>query len=215
MRTYEANAQKISWQGTLQSIQPRTRVWRYLIDNRTHDHLGYNLFIHGENDEGKTDFCVAVSESQLFKGAFQIGDVIQGTAWIKQYPEREFADYYRAGALKVLQKASLPLESIRPWVGQPPVLSVYEERGARMLSQSLWQGKCFTCYWAAMANVEIQWDFDRNIKKYRFEAFCYGPKSCKNYKMGRPRTVPYKNRPSAQDNGWMDDLCTENRADDE
>lgn len=84
-----------------------------------------------------------------------------------------------------------------------------------MLSQSLWQGKCFTCYWAAMANVEIQWDFDRNIKKYRFEAFCYGPKSCKNYKMGRPRTVPYKNRPSAQDTGWMDDLCTENRADDE
>ena len=48
-----------------------------------------------------------------------------------------------------------------------------------------------------MANVEIQWDFDKNIKKYRFETFCYGPKACKFYKMGRPRSVPYKNRGSA------------------
>ncbi|MDF2945109.1 MAG: hypothetical protein K0S01_3967 [Herbinix sp.] len=28
-----------------------------------------------------------------------------------------------------------------------------------------------------MANAEIQWDFDRNLKRYRFEPFCYGPKS--------------------------------------
>ena len=44
-----------------------------------------------------------------------------------------------------------------------------------------------------MANVEIQWDFDNDIKKYRFESFCYGPKSCKYYKFGRPPLVPYKN----------------------
>ena len=48
-------------------------------------------------------------------------------------------------------------------------------------------------------------------KKYRFESFCYGPKSCKLYKMGKPRAVPYKDSGSSYDEGWMDDLCTENR----
>lgn len=66
-----------------------------------------------------------------------------------------------------------------------------------------------------MANVEIAWDIDRKINKYRFESFCYGPKSCKLYKMGRPRAVPYKGRSSATDEGWLDALCTEGRDYDE
>lgn len=90
-------------------------------------------------------------------------------------------------------------------------MEVYEYRGARMLSKSLWKDKCFTCYYATMSNVEIQWDFDRDIKRYRFESFCYGPKSCRHYKAGRSRSVPYKGRDSALDTGWLDDVCTENR----
>ena len=66
-----------------------------------------------------------------------------------------------------------------------------------------------------MSNIEIIWDFDRKISKYRFESFCYGPKSCKLYKMGKARSVPYKNRGSSLDEGWLDDLVTENRDDDE
>lgn len=65
-----------------------------------------------------------------------------------------------------------------------------------------------------MANVEIQWDFDKNIKKYRFETFCYGPKSCKFYKIGRSRSVPYKNRGSAIDDGCLDGIFTEGRDED-
>ena len=87
----------------------------------------------------------------------------------------------------------------------------YENRGARLLSKKLWETKCFKCIWANMANVEIQWDFDNNIKKYRFESFCYGPKLCKLYKMGRPRSVAYKNRGSAIDDGYLDLLCIEGR----
>ena len=66
-----------------------------------------------------------------------------------------------------------------------------------------------------MANVEIQWDFDNDIKKYRFESFCYGPKSCKYYKFGRPPLVPYKKRGSFPDDGCLDDIFTGHRADDE
>jgi len=210
------NQIKIEWQGTIISIQPRTRVWRYLVDNRTHYHIGYNLFIDGIANGVSGKFCVALSEKQQQIGGFRIGDLIQGTAWTKQYPEREFADYYRVGSLKLIPKATDKIETAAPpWVGALPDMQTYADRGARMLSRSSWKTKCFKCIWATMANVEVQWDFDRNIKKYRFESFCYGPKSCKYYKMGKPRAVPYKGRSAAMDEGWLDDLCTENRDYDE
>ena len=41
-------SEKRAWSGTIVSIQPRTTVWRYRLDNRTHSHLGYNLFLDGE-----------------------------------------------------------------------------------------------------------------------------------------------------------------------
>lgn len=166
---------KVNWQGEILSIQPRTRVWRYLTDNRTHYHLGYNLFVLGYSSDGKKQFSVALSEKQQLKGLFRIGDVIEGTTWTKKY----------------------------------------EERGAKLLSKSLWKTKCFKCIWANMANAEIQWDFDKNIKKYRFETFCYGPKSCKFYKMGTPRSVPYKNSGAALDDGALDEICTEGREKDD
>ena len=94
-------------------------------------------------------------------------------------------------------------------------MATFEYRGARMLSKSLWKGKCFQCVWATMSNVEIIWDFDRKDSKYRFESFCYGPKSCKYYKMGRARSVSYKNMGPSLDEGWLDDICTEGRDYDE
>jgi len=205
---------KVNWEGEIVSIQPRTRVWRYLTDNRTHYLLGYNLFIEGYNSDsdGEKHFTVAISEKQQLKGLFRIGDVIKGTAWTKKYEEREFADYYKAGSLKLLGRADVNTESVSPpWIMMVPIMQIYKERGARLLSKSLWKSKCFKCIWANMANVEIQWDFDRDIKKYRFETFCYGPKSCKYYKMGRPRSVPYKNMGGALDDGYLDELCTESR----
>jgi hypothetical protein len=89
----------------------------------------------------------------------------------KKNPEHEYANYYRPGVLKFIERNSEILETVCPWVGQLPEMEVYEYRGARMLSNSLWKGKCFTCYFATMYNVEIQWDFDRDIKQYRFNRF--------------------------------------------
>ena len=40
--------EKIAWSGVIVSIQPRTRVWRYLTDNRTHYHVGFNIFLVGK-----------------------------------------------------------------------------------------------------------------------------------------------------------------------
>ena len=145
-RIFENTSLKVNWQGEIVSIQPRTRVWRYLTDNRTHYHIGFNLFIVGDSSDGKKQFSVAISEKQQFKGLFRIGDVLKGTAWTKQYEEREFADYYRAGALKLLNRAFENPEVIPPpWMIMPSTMQTYEKRGARLLSKSLWETKCFKC----------------------------------------------------------------------
>ena len=101
-----------------------------------------------------------------------------------------------------------------PWTDEVPALSVYDWRGCRMLDKSRWKGKCFTCKLACMANVTIEYNWGVT-QKFRFETFCYGPKNCSLYKMGRPRAVPYKDCGSSYDEGWLDDICTENRGDDE
>jgi len=206
--------EKIEWQGTIVSIQPRTTVWRYRLDNRTHYHRGYNIFLDGEADGNKSRFSVAISEKQQMKLVFRIGDVVKGTAWTKLYNVSDYADYCRAGGLKITQRAEQSETTPPPYLIEPPDMDTYEWRGARMLSASCYKGKCFQCVYATMSAVEIEYNWGVS-KKYRFESFCYGPKSCKYYKMGKPRAVPYKDCGSVYDDGWMDDLCTERRGWDE
>ena len=208
-------SEKINWEGQIIAIQPRTTVWRYKLDNRTHYHRGYNLFLEGEANGEKTAFSVAISEKQQEKMGFFIGDEVKGTAWTKMYKESDYANFYRAGGFKIVSRAEPPQPcTAPPYLNIPPDMETYELRGARQLSKSSWKGKCFQCIWANMATVEIEYNWGIT-KKYRFESFCYGPKSCKYYKMGKPRAVPYKGDMSSYDTGWMDDLCTENRDFDE
>lgn len=203
--------EKITFQGLIRSVQPRSNVWRYRLDNRTHSLTGYNLFLTGVANGVEGDFSIAISEKQQEKLRAHIGDGIKGTAWTKKYPEWEYADYYRAGALKKLSAATASEEENGvPWTGEVPELAVYDWRGCRMLDKSRWKGKCHSCKWACMANVTIEYNWGVS-QKFRFESFCYGPKSCKNYAMGRPRAVPYKDCGSSYDDGWLDDICTENR----
>lgn len=205
-----SDPEKIQWQGTIISIQPRTNVWRYRLDNRTHYHRGYNLFLDGEAKGIKAQFSIAISEKQQQKLAFRIGDEAKGTAWTKIYDVSDYADYYRAGGLKKLKKAQQTEIISPPYLIEPPDLGTYERRGARMLSATRYKGKCFQCAWATMSAVEIEYNWGVS-KKYRFESFCYGPKSCPLYKMGKPRAVPYKDCGSSYDEGWLDDICTEGR----
>lgn len=211
----EKNKQvKISFSGTILSVQPRSNVWRYRLDNRTHRMTGYNIFLSGVAEDAEKDFAVAISEKQQQKFRFHIGDKISGNAWTKMYPQLEFADYYRVGGLKKISSSPIPDDNASPWTGEAPELSVYDWRGCRMLAKSSWSSKCFTCKWTCMANVTIEYNWGIT-QKFRFESFCYGPKNCKLYKMGRPRAVPYKDCGSVYDEGWLDDLCTEQRGDDD
>ena len=205
---------KIEWQGTIVSVQPRTTVWRYRLENRTHYHRGYNIFLDGEVNGIKKRFSVAISEKQQQKFVFRIDDEVKGTAWTKMYAVSDFADYYRAGGLKITKRSRQVKTTHPPYLIEPPDMATYEMRGARMLSAACYNGKCFQCAFATMSAVEIEYNWGVS-KKYRFESFCYGPFSCKQYKMGKARAVPYKDCGSDYDTGWMDDLCTERRGDDE
>jgi len=206
---------KIEWHGIIHSIQPRTTVWRYVLDNRTHNHIGYNLFLDGEADGKAGPFSVAISEKQQEKLRFRIGDEVAGTAWTKMREVTDYADFYRAGGLKIIKRAEQKVVNMPPpYLSSPPDMATYEWRGARMLSKSCWKGQCFPCIWANMAAVEIEYNWGVS-KKYRFESFCYGPKSCKLYKMGKPRAVPYIDRGTNYDEGWLDEIISEQRGWDE
>lgn len=202
--------EKIDWQGTVVSVQPRSSVWRYKVDNRTHTLRGYNLFLTGEADGTPKEFSVAISEKQQKKLVFRIGDEARGTAWTKLYDESDYADYYRAGSLKILKRGEQTESAPPPYLIEPPDMQTYDERGARMLSVTSYKGKCFPCIWAAMAAVSIEYDWGVS-RKFRFESFCYGPKSCRLYKMGRPRAVPYKGYGSSYDDGALDEICSDRR----
>lgn len=207
------NEGKISWQGRILSIQCRAWVWRYKLDNRTHHHLGFNVWIQGTAGEKPGKFIIAISDTQYAKLQFRIGDESKGTAWPCIKAKHDIADYYRAGGLKVVSRASTePAKVIPPFVGALPPLEVFQERGARMLDSKRWRKECFTCMWANKSAVEIEYDFGR-VKRYRKETFCYGPKSCPWYDMGAPRPVQYVDGYGSEDTGWMDEICTEGRDD--
>ncbi len=62
------------------------------------------------------------------------------------------------------------------------------------------------------AQDEYDWGVSQ---RFRFETFCYGPKNCVFYKMGKPRAVPYKGDDSAYDDGCLDEILTDFRSDEE
>lgn len=59
----EQEQRKISFQGIIKSVQPRSTVWRYRLDNRTHRTVGYNIFLTGIADGEEKNFAIAISEN--------------------------------------------------------------------------------------------------------------------------------------------------------
>jgi len=211
MTNGEPSSVRIHWQGRIESVQCRAWVWRYKMDNRTHHHIGFNLFLNGEADGRDGKFILAVSETQHCKLQFRIGDEFKGTAWVCVNAKHDIADYYRAGNLRALSRAAeVPAAEGPPYTELLPRVAVFERRGARMLNATHWRKRCFTCMWANKSAVEIEYKFGK-VKRYRNETFCYGPRSCPLYHMGPPRRVPYFDSYPSIDEGWMDGLCTAQR----
>jgi hypothetical protein len=65
----------------------------------------------------------------------------------------------------------------------------------------------------AIEMIIDQWNSSK--RRYRNEAFCYGPRSCPFYHSGPARKVPGRRGMTYTEEDWIDDEATSHRGPDE
>ena len=207
---------KLDWQGRLLGIQPRIRLLRS-FDQRSHNYVGYALQILGIIGDEERTFLVGIGEAAQAKHQFRAGDVVVGRAEPVTDPRMEIVEFYKASGLKVLERIAEEIPPPPPpWLGVPPELAIYRERGHRRLDAKTYEARCSSCLWGCRMPVEMiidQWNPSQ--KRYRFETFCYGPKSCSAYRAGPTRKVPGRRGMSWEEEDWIDEDATAHRSQDE
>ena len=212
---------KLSFKGTITSIQPRIRLTRS-FDEASHTYLGYAIKIAGTIDNQETIssnqniFSIGIGKAAQAKFNFKVNDIISGECLPVPDPDMEPVDYYKVSKLaKVAEGEQGNLSA--PWELVPPELEVYRERGHRRLAARTYDSKCSSCMWGARMPVEIivdNWN-PRGQRKYRFETFCYGPLSCKLYKAGPNRKVQGRKGMVYVEEDWVDEAAVAHRGMDE
>ncbi|MEP7208829.1 MAG: hypothetical protein ABI920_17990 [Casimicrobiaceae bacterium] len=207
---------RVAWSGLVLGVQPRIDLMRS-FDQRSHSYLGYVLSIEGAVEGASGEFTVRIGPGMLAKHTFRAGDRVSGIAHRVLDRDRETADLYRASALVFETRGVEPVAAPGPpWRGVPPPLPVYRERGHRRLDARTYDAKCRTCQWGCrmpVAMIVDQWQPTR--REYRFETFCYGPKSCAYYRPGPTRKVPGRRGMSWEEENWVDEETVEHRGPDE
>jgi hypothetical protein len=115
-------------------------------------------------------------------------DVVSGEAEPVADPDLKTIEYYKASKLKVIERPKSNAGDPPPWLGVPPDLPIYRERGHRSLDARTYEARCRDWIWGCRMPVERiidQWNPEK--RWYRFETFCYGPKSCPLYRAGPAR----------------------------
>ena len=206
---------KISWHGTLVSVQPRIRLLRS-FDQRSHSYLGYVLCVIGVVGDEEREFLVGIGKGAQAKHEFRVGDVVSGQCEPVQDDCVETVEFYKVSKLKVMERAVKEQVEVPPWFGVAPELPVFRQRGHRRLDVRTYEAKCLSCIWGCKMAVEMiidQWNPGK--KRYRYETFCYGPKSCLLYKAGPTRKVPGRKGMSWEEEDWVDEDAVSHRSMDE
>jgi hypothetical protein len=206
---------KVEWEGEVLSVQPRIRLLRS-FDERSHSYLGYVLRVRGILDGEAKEFVAAVGKGAHEKHRFCVGDQVSGKGVPVADPRLETAELYKVSGLKFLARASEPEGAPPPFLGIPPPLQVYRERGHRRLAARTYTTSCTKCIWGCEMPVEMiidQWN--PSEKRYRRETFCYGPKSCPLYKAGPTRKVPGRKGMTWEEEDWVDEDATAHRGPDD
>ncbi len=210
-----AIAGKSSWHGVLVAVQPRIRLMRS-FDQRSHAYLGYVLRVRGTIGEEQREFLVAVGEAAHGEHQFSAGDRLSGEGVTVADTRTEVAEFYRVSRLKVLERLPDTPGNAPPWLGVPPPLPAYRERGHRRLDARTYDSKCTSCVWGCRMAVEMIIDhWNPSQKRYRQETFCYGPLSCPLYRAGATRKVPGRRGMSWEEEDWVDDDAVSHRSPDD
>ena len=195
---------KLKWQGVITAVQPRIHLLRS-FDQRNHNYLGYLLRVNGVIDGEARTFTVGIGKAVQAKHEFRAGDEIQGECLPVADTRKEAVEFYKVSKLKVLKRAPEIETAPPPWLGPPPALEIYRHRGHRRLAARTYSSKCTSCIWGCRMLVEITVDhWNPGQKRYRFETFCYGPKSCPRYKAGPSRKVPGRRGMVFGEQDWID-----------
>lgn len=207
-----AEGRTLAWRGRLVGVQPRIRLTRS-YDQRSHSYLGYALRIDGELAGTPRIFSVGIGKVAQEKWALQAGDVASGLGVALADPRLEAVDVYRASKLRLIERTTSLPPAPPPWLGVPPPLTIYRERGHRRLDVRTYEARCTACLWGCRMAVELildQWKPDR--RRYRFETFCYGPKSCPSYRAGPTRKAQgRKSYMVYEEEDWVDEEETRHR----
>ena len=206
---------KIEWSGRIQAVQPRIRLMRS-FDERSHSYLGYVLGLEGTIGDEPGEFQIALGKAAQAKHRFVAGMEASGQAVPVPDPRLETAGFYKASGLKILKNAEGGPPTGPPFHGVPPDLETYRSRGHRRLDTRAYDANCTTCIWGCRMPVEMIIDhWNPSKKRYRFETFCYGPKSCAFYRPGPTRKVPGRKGMSYTEEDWIDEDATAHRGPDD
>ena len=208
-------AEKVSWQGVIAGVQPRIVLLRS-FDQRSHSYRGYVLRMGSVIGNDSREFVIAIGKGTQSKHEFRVGDTVSGFAEPVANSQLELAEFYKATKLKLLDRPAQDPHALPPWLGVPPDLTVYRQRGHRRLSARTYETKCLACIWGCKMPVEMiidQWKPE--VRRYRRETFCYGPKSCRFYAAGPVRNVPGRKGMVWEEADWVDEDATSHRGMDE
>jgi hypothetical protein len=206
---------KVEWSGRIVGVQPRIRLTRS-FDERQHNYQGYVLRIDGTCSNEIGEFIIAIGKSAHLKHQFRAGMQVSGLAVPVRDPRLETAGFYKTSGVKVLNEGEDETTLGPPYRGVPPDLETFRSRGHRRLEARTYDSKCTTCMWGCRMPVEMIIDhWNPSKKRYRFETFCYGPKSCPFYRPGPARKVPGRKGMSYTEEDWVDEDATSHRAPDD
>ena len=206
---------KNSFKGIILSVQPRIRLIRS-FDERSHNYLGYALFIRGVIDGVEREYSVGIGKAAQQKHQFCVGDEVSGECLPVADERLEPVEFYKASKLKKTGHTQNESKISPPWETIPPDLDTYRYRGHRRLAAQTYAKKCNTCIWGCRMPVEIIIDnWNPEKRKYRFETFCYGPLSCILYKAGPTRKVEGRNGMMYIEEDWVDEEAVRHRMMDE
>jgi len=112
--------------------------------------LGYLLRVLGTVGDEAREFTVGIGKAAQAKHTFRARDVVSGKAAPVVDARTEPVEFYKASALKIVERASEEVPAPPPWLGIPPELPVYRERGHRRLDARTYQSKCLRCIWGPL-----------------------------------------------------------------
>jgi hypothetical protein len=170
--------------------------------------------MNGVVDSEERDFTLGLGPAANAKHQFAAGEKWKGLAEAVVDSRIDPVDFYRVSGLQALERHVGRYADPPPWLGVAPPLEEYRARGHRRLAVQTFDRTCRDCVWGCAMAVEMIIDhWKPDVRRYRTETFCYGPKSCPEYRAGPTRKVPGRNGMSWEEDDWIDEDDTAHRQD--